>query len=144
MLEQKGLLFSLSHYHLCCPAEDVNEIILLNKDRVREVPGVKSLFRGLFINRGQILPLLNLRHLFQMGEDEQDIIPVGVMELEQNLLFGLTIAAQTEIIEFNELLIEPFERGPRGINPRFFKGYISAYGKMIFIMALDGFKSYFL
>lgn len=143
MSEKKGLLFSLGHFNLCCPAENMQEVFLLDKHEVREIPGVRSLFRGIFIFRDEIVPLLNLELLLQMGEREQHIVPVGVMALESGYHFGLTIAEETEIINYYDHNIQALETGPRGLDPKFFKGMISSYGKMIFILSIENFRKYF-
>lgn len=143
MASHKGLLFSLEHFNLCCPAERMQEVILLPREEVREIPGVRSLFRGIFRFRNDVLPLLNLSLLFHMGENEQSIIPVGVMELDNRYNFGLTISAETEIIDYHDFHVNTLERGPRGIDIKLFQGYIQSFGKMIFILSIDYFRKYF-
>jgi len=143
MAEKKGLLFTLGHFNLCCPAENMQEVIYLEKNRVREIPGVRSLFRGLFVFHQEIVPLLNLSLLLQLGEENKDIISVGVMALHSGYHFGITIADETEIILYNPNELKALETAPRGIDPQLFAGMISSKGRMIFMIAIENFQRYF-
>lgn len=142
MPSQKGLLFTLGHFNLCCPATSMDEVAMIPHQQIRQIPGVRSLLKGIFTHHQEILPLLNLSMLFQLGELEYDIVPVGVMVLSDKRKFGLTIAERTEIIDYHDEEIENLERSLRGIDRRFFLGYINAYGKMIFLLSVDSFAIY--
>ncbi|MBN2382977.1 chemotaxis protein CheW [bacterium] len=144
MTEKKGLLFSLGHFNLCCPAENMQEVILLERAHIREIPGVRSVFRGVFVFRNaEIVPLLNLSLLMQLGHEEKETIPVGVLALKDGFHFGITISEETEIINYLDEQMQPIETSPRGLDPKFFQGVITSYGKMIFILSIENFRKYF-
>lgn len=140
--DEKGLLFTLEHFSICCPAKNMIEVKLIPAASVREIPGVRTLLRGMFVYHDVVLPLINLALLFHIGERKRDIIPVGVMKTDDGHQFGLIIDEKTEIIDFTPSRLQEMDRAPRGMKAEFFLGYIQSYGKMIFVLSINSFIKY--
>jgi purine-binding chemotaxis protein CheW len=60
--------FALGHEHYAIPISEVNEIIRMQE--ISRIPNVKPYVKGVINLRGNIIPVISLRSLFNMPEDE--------------------------------------------------------------------------
>lgn len=127
-LEGKFLTFCLAEEQFGVPILKVREIIGLLP--VTAVPGSPDYISGVINLRGKIIPVMELRKRFDMGEitghERNCIIVVEVVRDDRTVEMGLLVDAVSEVQHINADDIEPApEFGPE-VNTSFIIGMAKA------------------
>ena len=90
----------------------IQEIILV--PQLTNVPGTSESVRGIVNLRGQIIPVMALRTLFHMEDDEGETNSHRIVVVQQGTeTVGLLVDAVSEVVWVESSAIEPLERGSR-------------------------------
>jgi purine-binding chemotaxis protein CheW len=131
------LTFTLAEEQYAVQVYDVKEV--LEYTTVTRVPRTQEFMRGVINLRGSVVPVIDLRLKFGMGETEKTIdTSIIVMEVEINgdtVTVGTLADSVQEVINLDEEQIEPSPQ----IGTRIYTDFIRGIGKQDerFIIILD-------
>lgn len=118
--KNKYLIFRLSNEEYAIEIYFVREIIGLQ--RITEVPDTPDFLKGVINLRGKIIPVIDVRTRFNLGEKEYTdrtcIIVVNFTETS----IGLIVDSVSEVLAIPEDQIEPPPKTNKGSKNRFVKG----------------------
>src|SRR6056297_3652390 len=118
------LTFTLADEQYAVQVYDVKEV--LEYTTVTRVPRTQEFMRGVINLRGSVVPVIDLRLKFGMGETEKTIdTSIIVMEVEingDNVTVGTLADSVQEVINLDEEQIEPSPQIGTRINTEFIRG----------------------
>jgi purine-binding chemotaxis protein CheW len=112
---------------------DIHEIIKMQD--ITQIPNVKPYVKGVINLRGKIVPVLSLRHLFDIGEKEYSKTTriVVVNHLEDTV--GIIVDRVSKVATFTDIQPPPDRVG--GIDGNFFMGIGLTATGLVGILKLD-------
>jgi purine-binding chemotaxis protein CheW len=133
------LTFTLADEQYAVQVYDVKEV--LEYTTVTRVPRTQEFMRGVINLRGSVVPVIDLRLKFGMGETEKTIdTSIIVMEVEINgdkVTVGTLADSVQEVINLDEDQIEPSPQIGTRINTDFIKGIGKQDERFIIILDID-------
>ncbi len=133
------LVFTLADEFYAVEVYDVREV--LEYTTVTRVPKTQDFMRGVINLRGSVVPVIDLRLKFQMGETEKTIdTSIIVMEVNidgETVTLGTLADSVQEVINLNEDQIEPAPQIGTRINTEFIRGIGKQDEQFIIILDTD-------
>ncbi|MDA3948341.1 MAG: chemotaxis protein CheW [Spirochaeta sp.] len=133
------LTFTLAEEQYAVQVYDVKEV--LEYTTVTRVPRTQEFMRGVINLRGSVVPVIDLRLKFGMGETEKTIdTSIIVMEVEINgdtVTVGTLADSVQEVINLDEEQIEPSPQIGTRINTDFIRGIGKQDERFIIILDID-------
>jgi purine-binding chemotaxis protein CheW len=133
------LTFMLAEEQYAVQVYDVKEV--LEYTTVTRVPRTQDFMRGVINLRGSVVPVIDLRLKFGMGETEKTIdTSIIVMEVEINndkVTVGTLADSVQEVINLDEEQIEPAPQIGTRINTEFIRGIGKQDEQFIIILDID-------
>jgi purine-binding chemotaxis protein CheW len=102
---QQVLCFALAGEAYALPILKVREIQA--QATITRIPKAPPYMPGVINLRGAIVPILNLRHRFTLGEPPEDIRPVIVIVEVQGRTLGIQVDAVSDVIDLEASAIRP-------------------------------------
>jgi purine-binding chemotaxis protein CheW len=102
---QQVLCFALAGEAYALPILKVREIQA--QANITRIPKAPPYMPGVINLRGAIVPILNLRHRFSLGEPPEDIRPVIVIVEVQGRTLGIQVDAVSDVIDLDASAIRP-------------------------------------
>lgn len=114
---------------------------ILDLVEVTRVPQVPEYMLGVINLRGSVVPVINLRRKFGMGDGEETVDTcIIVMEVdvkETSVVIGVVADAVQEVLDLSPEQIEPPPRLGTRLNTDFIKGMGNLDGQFIMILDID-------
>lgn len=133
------LTFTLDDEQYAVEVYDVKEV--LEYTTVTKVPRTQEFMRGVINLRGSVVPVIDLRLKFGMGETEKTIdTSIIVMEVDINadqVTLGTLADSVQEVINLDEEQIEPPPQIGTKIDTAFIKGIGKHDGRFVIILDID-------
>lgn len=133
------LTFTLAEEQYAVQVYDVKEV--LEYTTVTRVPRTQDFMRGVINLRGSVVPVIDLRLKFGMGETDKTIdTSIIVMEVEINndkVTVGTLADSVQEVINLDESQIEPAPQIGTRINTEFISGIGKQDEQFIIILDID-------
>jgi purine-binding chemotaxis protein CheW len=123
------LTFTMGNEHYAIAVTDIREVLLIPK--VTRIPRMPDFMKGVINLRGSVVPILDLKMKFGMGETKTAIdtaiivveIPYGDVESEQQILHvGIFADCVKKVIAIASEDIEPPPKIGSKINTAFIEG----------------------
>jgi purine-binding chemotaxis protein CheW len=102
---QQVLCFALAGEAYALPILKVREIQA--QATITRIPKAPPYMPGVINLRGAIVPILNLRHRFSLGEPPEDIRPVIVIVEVQGRTLGIQVDAVSDVVDLDASAIRP-------------------------------------
>ncbi|MFW5696022.1 MAG: chemotaxis protein CheW [Alkalispirochaeta sp.] len=133
------LTFTLLEEQYAVEVYDVKEV--LEYTSVTRVPRTQDFMRGVINLRGSVVPVIDLRLKFGMGETEKTIeTSIIVMEVEiggEKVTVGTLADSVQEVINLEDSQIEPAPQIGTRINTEFIRGIGKQEDRFIIILDID-------
>lgn len=133
------LTFTLVEEQYAVEVYDVKEV--LEYTSVTRVPRTQDFMRGVINLRGSVVPVIDLRLKFGMGETEKTIeTSIIVMEVEiggEKVTVGTLADSVQEVINLDDSQIEPAPQIGTRINTEFIRGIGKQEERFIIILDID-------
>jgi purine-binding chemotaxis protein CheW len=133
------LTFTLVEEQYAVEVYDVKEV--LEYTTVTRVPRTQDFMRGVINLRGSVVPVIDLRLKFGMGETEKTIeTSIIVMEVEiggDKVTVGTLADSVQEVINLEDSQIEPAPQIGTRINTEFIRGIGKQDERFIIILDID-------
>ena len=133
------LVFTLAEELYAVEVYDVKEV--LEYTTVTRVPKTQEFMRGVINLRGSVVPVIDLRLKFQMGETEKTIdTSIIVMEVNidgEKVTLGTLADSVQEVINLDQEQIEPAPQIGTRINTEFIRGIGKQDEQFIIILDTD-------
>ncbi|MFO8042487.1 MAG: chemotaxis protein CheW [Alkalispirochaeta sp.] len=133
------LTFTLLEEQYAVEVYDVKEV--LEYTTVTRVPRTQDFMRGVINLRGSVVPVIDLRLKFGMGETEKTIeTSIIVMEVEiggDKVTVGTLADSVQEVINLDDSQIEPAPQIGTRINTEFIRGIGKQDERFIIILDID-------
>jgi purine-binding chemotaxis protein CheW len=133
------LTFTLVEEQYAVEVYDVKEV--LEYTTVTRVPRTQDFMRGVINLRGSVVPVIDLRLKFGMGETEKTIeTSIIVMEVEiggEKVTVGTLADSVQEVINLEDSQIEPAPQIGTRINTEFIRGIGKQDERFIIILDID-------
>jgi purine-binding chemotaxis protein CheW len=112
---------------------DIHEIIRMQD--ITEIPNGQRYVKGVINLRGKIVPVISLRSLFMLEEDETTKATRIVVVNHQEEAVGIIVDKVNKVVTFSDIQ-EPPERAG-GVNGAFFSGIGITDSSLVGILRLD-------
>jgi purine-binding chemotaxis protein CheW len=139
---QQVLCFALAGEAYALPILKVREIQA--QATITRIPKAPPYMPGVINLRGAIVPILNLRHRFSLGDPPEDIRPVIIIVEVQKRTLGIQVDGVSDVIDLDAAAIHPApELGSQGaLGREFIAGLASFPGAentdtMLILLDLD-------
>lgn len=133
------LTFTLVEEQYAVEVYDVKEV--LEYTSVTRVPRTQDFMRGVINLRGSVVPVIDLRLKFGMGETEKTIeTSIIVMEVEiggEKVTVGTLADSVQEVINLDDSQIEPAPQIGTRIDTEFIRGIGKQEDRFIIILDID-------
>lgn len=133
------LTFRVGSEYYAINVGNIREV--LEFQTVTKVPRMPSYMRGIINLRGSVVPVIDLKMKFELGETEKSIdTSVIVTELNYNddvIVLGLLTDAVNEVVDMNNDDIEPTPNIGTSIDSSFIKGMGKKDDKFIIILNIN-------
>lgn len=133
------LTFTLDHEQYAVDVAKVKEV--LEYTTVTRVPRTHKFMRGVINLRGSVIPVIDLRLKFDMGETEKSIeTSIVVMEVAiagDTVVLGALADSVQEVIDLDKTDIEPAPQIGTTIDTAFIKGIGKQDDHFVIILDID-------
>ncbi|WP_455383709.1 chemotaxis protein CheW [Salinispira pacifica] len=137
--KEQYLTFTLDKEQYAIDVAKVKEV--LEYTSVTKVPRTHAFMRGVINLRGSVVPVIDLRLKFDMGETEKTIdtsIVVVEVELEgETVVLGMLADSVQEVIDLDRSQIEPAPQIGTKIDTAFIQGIGKQDEQFIIILDID-------
>ncbi|MFW6387744.1 MAG: chemotaxis protein CheW [bacterium] len=137
--DNQYLTFTLDNEQYAVEVNKVKEV--LEYTEVTKVPRTQQFMRGVINLRGSVVPVVDLRLKFDMGETEQTIdTSIVVMEVqidEETVTLGALTDSVQEVIGLDDSQIEPAPSIGTKIDNRFIRGIGKLEERFVIILDID-------
>ena len=139
MKKDKYLVFELGEENYGIPLEYVQEIIgMMEITRVRKMP---AFIKGVVNLRGNIIPVVDLRRKFDMGNREYDdrtcIIIIEIVLFESKTLMGVIVDEVLEVMSVGEKDIYSVPKYGVDEDERIILGMVKIKDKVVVLLRID-------
>lgn len=130
---EQYIQFGIDQEHYAIHIAQIHEII--KTQDIHKIPNVKPYIKGVINLRGQIIPVISLRHLFGLGDDEftKTTRIIVVHHMEERV--GIIVDRVDKVTTFDDIQPPPDRIGE--INKANFSGVSIQGGTVIGILKLD-------
>lgn len=125
--------FQLGREKYAIQISDIHEIIKMQD--ISEIPGVMTYVRGVINLRGKIVPVISLRTLFGMGEEEYSKHTRVVVVNHMDETIGIIVDRVDKVTTFSDIQAPPERVG--GIHGAHFSGIGLYEQSIVGILRLD-------
>ena len=133
------LTFKLGEEIFALDVAEVREI--LDFTSITKVPMTPPFMRGVINLRGRVVPVMDLRLMFDMSETEKTvnscIIVIEMTMDSDNVVIGVLADAVQEVIDLEPAQIEPAPRIGTRMNTEFIEGMGKHNGGFLMILNID-------
>ncbi len=137
--DNQYLTFTLAGETYAVEVNKVREV--LEYTEVTKVPRTQEFMRGVINLRGSVVPVVDLRLKFDMGQTDRTIdTSIVVMEVtvdEETVTLGTLADSVQEVIGLNDGQIEPAPSIGTKVNNRFIRGIGKMDERFIIILDID-------
>lgn len=122
-------------------AIDIKKVsVIENFISITRVPMVKSFMKGIINIRGEIVPIIDLKEMFEMKDKEYDKeVKIIVLKI-QDYEIGILADCVEEVISISDQNIETTNRMDVSIGMEYIKGICKKGDKIITIINVDKFN----
>jgi purine-binding chemotaxis protein CheW len=131
--QEQYVEFGIESEQYAIRIQDIHEIIKMLE--ITQIPNVKSYVKGVINLRGKIVPVLSLRHLFEMEEKEYSKSTRIVVVNHQEDTVGIIVDRVSKVTTFSDIQPPPDRVG--GIDGNFFVGIGLTGSGLVGILRLD-------
>lgn len=129
------VVFRVGEDYLSCPISQVREIIQL--EEVTPVPSTPPKVRGILNRRGEIITILDLPKVLNLGLDLNERDSQLMILYSENENIGIMVSEVTEIPTVNaENIEEPSHALETPVNEKYLEGILKEEGKLILLTDL--------
>lgn len=129
------VIFRVGEDYLSCPISQVREIIQLEK--VTPVPSTPDKIRGILNRRGEIITILDLPKVLNLGLELSESESQLMILYSENENIGIMVSEVTEIPTVDTKEIEePSQALETPVNERYLEGILKEEGKLILLTDL--------
>jgi purine-binding chemotaxis protein CheW len=123
-------------------AIDISQIReVLEFTNITKVPQTPAMMKGVINLRGSVVPVIDMRLKFGMGEIEKTvdtcIIIIEIMLGEQNTMIGALVDSVKEVMDLDPEHIEPSPKIGTQLNTEFIKGMGKQDNQFIIILDIE-------
>jgi len=133
------LAFSLDNEVFAFDISKVREV--LEYTDVTRVPQTPDMMKGVINLRGSVVPVIDMRVKFGMGETEKTVNTVSIIieiEIDDEVtMIGALVDSVKEVIDLDEEHIEPPPRIGTKLNTEFIRGMGKQNGQFIIILDIE-------
>ncbi len=119
-------------------AVDILKVQEINRmTEVAKVPNSPSYVEGVINLRGRVIPVVNLRSRFGLGEKEMDERSrIMIMDI-QGLTIGVVVDAVSEVLRIPSNTVEPAPHMASDIGTEFIRGIAKLDDRLIILIDMD-------
>ncbi len=129
------VIFRVGEDYLSCPISQVREIIQL--EEVTPVPSTPPKVRGILNRRGEIITILDLPKVLNLGLDLEENNSQLMILYSENENIGIMVSEVTEIPTVNtENIEEQSQALETPVNEKYLEGILKEEGKLILLTDL--------
>jgi purine-binding chemotaxis protein CheW len=125
--------FGIGNEQYAIRIQDIHEIIKIQG--ITHIPNVMPYVKGVINLRGKIVPVINLRHLFQLLEKEHTKLTRIVVVHHQEDTVGIIVDRVNKVTTFTDF--QPPPAHVEGIDGNFFVSIGITDGGLVGILKLD-------
>ncbi|MBT4286244.1 MAG: chemotaxis protein CheW [Deltaproteobacteria bacterium] len=123
-------------------AIDISQIReVLELTQITKVPQTPEMMKGVINLRGSVVPVIDMRLKFDMGEIENTvdtcIIIIEIMLGEEKTMIGALVDSVKEVMDLDSDHIEPSPKIGTQLNTEFIKGMGKHDGQFVIILDID-------
>ncbi|NMA02441.1 MAG: purine-binding chemotaxis protein CheW [Clostridia bacterium] len=134
MKEIQVVAFNLAKEEYAIDILAVQEII--RPTAITRVPKAPSYIEGVINLRGNVVPVVNLRHRFGLKEEEQTETSRVIILIINDMKIGITVDNVTEVIRIKEEDIEVPDLSD-SLDQRFVQGVGKYNGRLLLLLDLE-------
>jgi len=129
------VIFRVGEDYLSCPISQVREIIQL--EEVTPVPSTPPKIRGILNRRGEIITILDLPKVLNLGLNLSEAESQLMILYSENENIGIMVSEVTEIPTINtENIDEPSQALETPVNEKYLEGIVKEDNKLILLTDL--------
>ena len=115
---------------------DINDITKITKDvEITPVPKTKNYILGVMNLRGNIIPVVSLKKMFQLADKEEDYDHPVVIVVETDLgQIGVTVDNIEGAVKIFPEDIQPPPMNAIGIDPEYIKGVVMLEAELLILL----------
>ena len=119
-------------------AVDILKVQEINRMKeITRVPNTPAYVEGVINLRGKVIPVVNLRSKFSLGERENDIQSrIMIMDI-QGITMGLVVDAVSEVLRIPSNIVEPTPQMASNISTEYIKGIAKLEDRLIILLDMD-------
>ena len=119
-------------------AVDILKVQEINRMKeITRVPKTPAYVEGVINLRGKVIPVVNLRSKFSLGERENDIQSrIMIMDI-QGITMGLVVDAVSEVLRIPSNIVEPTPQMASNISTEYIKGIAKLEDRLIILLDMD-------
>jgi purine-binding chemotaxis protein CheW len=119
-------------------AVDILKVQEINRMKeITRVPNTPAYVEGVINLRGKVIPVVNLRSKFSMGERENDIQSrIMIMDI-QGITMGLVVDAVSEVLRIPSNIVEPTPPMASNISTEYIKGIAKLEDRLIILLDME-------
>lgn len=133
------LTFTLAEEQYAVEVYEVKEVLEFTK--ITKVPRTQDYMRGVINLRGSVVPVIDLRRKFGMGETEKSVdTSIVVLEIQMNgetVTVGTLADSVQEVVNIDTSQIEPAPQIGTRINTSFIEGIGKLEDQFVIILDID-------
>jgi purine-binding chemotaxis protein CheW len=123
-LSNQYLTFKVDQEYFAISVSNIREVLEFTS--VTNIPGMPEFMKGIINVRGSVVPVLDLKKKFNLGQTEKSIdtsVIVTEIKIEDDeVVIGLITDSVSEVVEINAESIEPVPRIGTSIDSSFIQG----------------------
>ena len=127
--------FRLADQEYAFRIEQIREIVI--PDRVTRMPQVPSYIEGVCNLRGTIIPIINLRCLFDLGSKDRDEETRTIVANVGSKTIGCTVDAVTQVIRISPEQIQPAPDLVKTEGAAYITGFAKLDKRLIVLLEID-------
>lgn len=127
--------FRLSDQEYAFRIEQIQEIVI--PDRVTRMPQVPDYIEGVSNLRGTIIPIINLRRLFDLNPKEKDEETRTIVANVGSKTIGCTVDAVTQVIRIAPEQIQPAPEIVKSEGSTYIAGFAKIDSRLIVLLEID-------
>jgi purine-binding chemotaxis protein CheW len=131
--QEQYVEFGIESEHYAIRIQDIHEIIKIQD--ITQIPNVQPYVKGVINLRGKIVPVINLRNLFQLEEKEYSKHSRIVVVRHEEDTVGIIVDSVNKVTTFTDIQPPPNRVG--GIDGNYFVGIGLADNGLVGILKLD-------
>lgn len=131
--QQQYIEFAIEHEQYAIEIQDIHEIIKVQD--ITEIPNVRSYVKGVINLRGKIVPVISLRHLFNLEEKEYSKTTRIIVVHHEEDTVGIIVDRVNKVATFTDIQSPPERVG--GVDGNYFVGIGLTSSGLVAILKLN-------